>query len=160
MDFFFPLGTKGRHHCCLTQCEDFWFFFLNKGSPGLFWVWSPPFHPSHPSSAEIIGGCHHVQPYIPHWCLSVHVGNDYKSHAFELSKAEDGLACYMFPGTRGEALASGVEDQSQGLMLVPGLPVRMSSIFATTCCALSRLKHIGGLNFRTFLPGPSVLSKM
>lgn len=41
-----------------------------------------------------------------------------------------------------------------------GSPVRMASSFATTCCTLSRLKHIGGLNFRTFLPGPSVLSRM
>lgn len=97
----------------------------------------------------------------------MHVGNDYKSHAFELSNAED-VTCNMFKMLlvtcslvhAGEALATGVEDQSQGLMLVPDLPVRMSSIFATTCCALSRLKHIGGLNFRTFLPGPSVLSKI
>lgn len=41
-----------------------------------------------------------------------------------------------------------------------GSPVRMASSFATTCCALSKLKHIGGLNFRMFLPGPSVLSRM
>lgn len=42
----------------------------------------------------------------------------------------------------------------------PSSPVRMASSFATRYCALSRLKHIGGLNFKTFLPGPSVLSKM
>lgn len=34
------------------------------------------------------------------------------------------------------------------------------SIVSTTNFASSILKHIGGLNFSTFLPGPSVLSRM
>lgn len=46
------------------------------------------------------------------------------------------------------------------LLTFASMSVRMASSFATTCRALSKLKHIGGLNFRTFLPGPSVLNKM
>lgn len=40
------------------------------------------------------------------------------------------------------------------------LPVSILSIVSTTNFASSILKHIGGLNFSTFLPGPSVLSRI
>lgn len=57
-------------------------------------------------------------------------------------------------------LAAGWALETWSAAQAPGSPVRMVSILATTCRALSTLKHIGGLNFRTFLQGPSVLSKM
>lgn len=40
------------------------------------------------------------------------------------------------------------------------LPVSSLSIVSTTNFASSILKHIGGLNLSTFLPGPSVLSRI
>lgn len=46
------------------------------------------------------------------------------------------------------------------LLTFSSMSVRMASSFATTYRALSKLKHIGGLNLSTFLPGPSVLNKM